>query len=124
MDYNKSPLRLFFTIFDGCLKFFGFSVLQYPSRSFKISTIGLICFLLSFSYSIFQCILISSATLYIESNVSDEVKKVNRIVGIALAATLISTILARIINLLLNLGLSKRIMKVTKMIEELDFMVR
>lgn len=68
--------------------------------------------------------MIVSATPYIDTDVRNSVKEVNKIIGYALAATLISTILARIINLLVNFGLSTRIINVMKMVEELDCMVR
>jgi len=68
--------------------------------------------------------MIVSATPYTDTDVSNSVKKVNKIIGYALTATMISTILARIINLLVNFGLSTRIINVMKMVEELDCMVR
>ena len=124
MDYNNSPLRPFFTILDRFLKFFGFSVLKYPSSGFKFSFGGLICFFLSFSYSILQFSMVFFVVPHTDKAVDDAVKRANKIVGFALTVTLISTVISRIISLLTNFALSKRIIDVMQMVEELDFMVR
>ncbi|XP_070491762.1 uncharacterized protein [Chironomus tepperi] len=59
-----------------------------------------------------------------DASVNSAIEKVDKIIALAFAATLISTIVARFINLSLNFGLSRRIIKVMQLVEELDLMLR
>jgi hypothetical protein len=102
-------------------RIFGLTIFKYPNDGFKFCLMG--CFFSIFNISL-NLVKLYGAVLYMQqgesSNLSINVKTVYTLLNLTFIASLICTSLIMVINVIL----SKKVFKVLKLIEILDFEVR
>lgn len=123
--WKKFSLENTFSFLLIYSKVFGFITFVYPSKKFKLSFIGIVLFILNFSFCVFQLLIpfimldteqpkvMSAKTKYSE----------NKLITISLMIALVSSMFTRLINLLVNAVSGKRIFNVIKDIHLLDIEV-
>jgi len=123
MVKEGNHLKIFFILYVGYAKLFGFATFEHPSDTFKRSWIGIFFFFVNLSYASWQIyqMLANKGEEY-SSTVGQ--KYSNYIIMTYLVIVFIAAMIFRMINMVINVVVSRNIFNLISKIEEFDFMVR
>ena len=123
MVKGGNHLRIFFILYVGYAKLFGYITFKHPSDTFKRSWIGIFFLFVNLGYASLQINQIIATKEEEYSNPVDK-KYSSYIIMTYLVIIFIVAVIFRMIIMVINVVVSRNIFNLISKIEEFDFMVR